>query len=159
MQIAENEKIQTLKNQVKLTVLSGSANVALTRVMAAAFAAQVDLTLSEIDEIKVAVSEAVSNAVIHGYGEVSQKAETGGNYIELTMNLYEERLEYIITDYGKGIEDIEAVRRPASSSDPERMGMGFIFMESFMDKLDVKSMPGQGTTVTISKKIKASPEH
>jgi stage II sporulation protein AB (anti-sigma F factor) len=150
MQVFENEKI---KNQVKLTILSDSANVGLARVIAAAFAAQADLTISEIDEIKVAVSEAVSNSIIHGYGE------TFGNYIELTMNLYEDVLEFIIADYGRGIENIEAARQPANSTTPERMGMGFVFMESFMDTLEIKSEPGQGTKVAISKKFKTKPEH
>jgi stage II sporulation protein AB (anti-sigma F factor) len=154
MQIAENEKIHLIKNRVKLTLLSAGANVALARVAAAAFAAQADLTLSEIDEIKVAVSEAVSNAVIHGYGE-----EGSGDYIEMTMNLYDDILEYIVTDYGCGIEDIKKARRSSETSDPERMGMGFVFMESFMDKLEVKSKIGQGTTVLMHKKFKAKPEH
>lgn len=152
-------KIQTLKNKIKLTLLSNSANVALARATAAAFAAQADLTLSEIDEIKVAVSEAVSNSLIHGYGEDSKINNAHGNYIEITMKLYEDMLEYIITDYGKGIEDIEAACQPSYSTDPERMGLGFVFMESFMDNLDVKSELNRGTTVTMHKKFKTLREH
>lgn len=141
-----------VKNQIKMTFSSRSENVGIVRVTAAAFAAQVDFTLSDIEEIKVAVSEAVSNAVIHGYGE--QIGE-----IEFTMTLYDNCLEYIITDYGKGIEDIQMARQPSYSSDPERMGLGFVFMESFMDDLQVESEVNTGTTVRLVKKYDADKTH
>ncbi|MDR1701220.1 MAG: anti-sigma F factor [Sporomusaceae bacterium] len=148
------EKNHLLKNPAKLTILSCGANVALTHLAAAVFAAQADLTLSEIDEIKVAVSEAVSNAVIHGYGEAELN-----NQIEMTMNLYDGFLEYIVTDHGHGIKDIKKARLPSETSDPERMGMGFVFMESFMDELEVKSKTSEGTTVIMRKKFKPKPKH
>ncbi|WP_425061133.1 Anti-sigma F factor [Sporomusa carbonis] len=147
--------VQTLKNQIKLSILSLSENVGFARIAAAAFAAQVDLTLTEIDEIKVAVSEAVSNAVIHGYGENNKEA----NYIDLLMNLYQNKLEFIVIDYGRGIADIEEARQPSFSTDPERMGLGFVFMESFMDELEVKSKLGQGTTVIMAKTLAPTTEH
>ncbi len=141
-----------IKNQVKIYLQSLSENVAIARVTAAAFAAQIDFTINEIEEIKVAVSEAISNAVIHGYDDPNGQ-------IELIMNLYEGKLEYIITDYGKGIADITLARQPSYSSDPERMGLGFVFMESFMDELEVTSRVNQGTTVRMAKKILVSTAH
>lgn len=135
-----------VKNQFKMSFQSLSENVGIARVTAAAFAAQVELTLSEIEEIKVAVSEAVSNAVIHGY-------ENDLGIIELNMILFENKIEYSIVDYGKGIQDIELARQPSYSSDPERMGLGFVFMESFMDELKIQSELNVGTTITMAKVI------
>lgn len=142
----------TIRNQVFIRFTSLSENVGLARVMAAAFAAQIDFTLNEIEEIKVAVSEAVSNSVIHGY-------DNNPGEIEFIMNLYEDKLEYIITDFGIGIADIEQARQPSFSSDPERMGLGFVFMESFMDELQVTSVPGQGTKVSMIKKFENKKTH
>ncbi len=139
-------------NRIRMTFPSGSENVAIARVTAAAFAAQLDLTLNDIEEIKVAVSEAISNAVIHGYGE--QPGE-----IEFTLALDGDRLEFVVTDNGKGIADIEQARQPSFSTDPERMGLGFVFMESFMDELVVESSVGKGTTVRMAKRIPAAPAH
>jgi len=144
-----------IKNQIKLSLLSINENVSFARAASAAFSAQVDLTLTEIDEIKVAVSEAISNAVIHGYGEFIDK----DNYIELVMNLFQDKLEFIITDYGRGITNVEEAMQPSFSSDPERMGLGFVFMDSFMDELEVISEPMQGTTVRMVKMIVPSVEH
>ncbi len=144
-----------IKNQVKLSILSINENVSFARAASAAFAAQVDLTLTEIDEIKVAVSEAISNSVIHGYSGYTHKE----NYIELIMNLYQDKLEFIITDYGRGIANVEEARQPSFSSDPERMGLGFVFMDSFMDELEVISELGQGTTVKMVKTIVPTVEH
>ena len=141
-----------IKNSIIIYLQSLSENVAIARVTAAAFAAQIDFTLNEIEEIKVAVSEAVSNVVIHGYAE-----EQG--QIELIMNLYQDKLEYIIADNGKGIADVLLARQPSYSSDPERMGLGFVFMESFMDELDVTSEVNKGTTVRMTKKIVPSAAH
>ena len=141
-----------LKNQLSMSFYSNSENVGIARVTAAAFAAQLDLTLNEVEEIKVAVSEAISNAVIHGYGEVK-------GIVEFTMNLYDDKLEYVIVDHGIGIADIEQARQPSYSSDPERMGLGFVFMESFMDELVIDSVVGQGTKVTLVKKIETDSAH
>ena len=141
-----------IQNQVFIRFTSLSENVGLARVVAAAFAAQIDFTLNEIEEIKVAVSEAVSNCVIHGYDNKSGE-------IEFTMNLYLDRLEYIITDFGKGIDNVDQARQPSFSSDPERMGLGFVFMESFMDELDVTSELGMGTKVRMIKKFEQKKSH
>lgn len=144
-----------IKNQIKFTILSLNENVSFARAAAAAFAAQIDLTLTEIDEIKVAVSEAVSNAVIHGYGEDNQQE----NYVDLIMILYLDKLEFTVIDRGRGIANIEEARQPSFSSDPERMGLGFVFMESFMDELEVKSEIKQGTTVRMAKMLAPVTEH
>jgi stage II sporulation protein AB (anti-sigma F factor) len=142
----------TSKNRLKMLFPSTSENVGIARVAAAAFAAQVDLTLNDIEEIKVAVSEAISNAIIHGY------ADNPGE-IEFTLALYDDRLEFTITDHGRGIADIEQARRPSFTTAPERMGLGFVFMESFMDELVVESAVGEGTTVRMVKKFEANPAH
>lgn len=140
------------RNRMNLVFDSRSENVGIARVTAAAFAAQIEFTLPEIDEIKVAISEAVSNAVIHGYNNLDGQ-------IELTMELYENYLEFTITDWGKGIENVDQARQPAWSTEPERMGLGFVFMESFMDQLEVSSTVGKGTTVRMVKKFDAQPVH
>lgn len=140
------------RNRMSMTFDSRSENVGIARVAAAAFAAQIEFTLPEVEEIKVAISEAVSNCVIHGYND-----ETG--QIELIMELYDSYLEYIVTDWGKGIDDVDQARQPAWSTDPERMGLGFVFMESFMDEIDVQSSLGKGTRVRMVKKFDAQPVH
>ena len=141
-----------IKNTITIYLQSLSENVAIARVTAAAFAAQSDFTLNEIEEIKVAVSEAVSNVVIHGYAQLQGQ-------IKISMNLYEDKLEYIIADQGQGIADVALARQPSYSSDPERMGLGFVFMESFMDELDVTSEVNKGTTVRMVKNILSSAAH
>lgn len=141
-----------IKNQITMSIQSLSENVGIARVSAAAFAAQIDFTLNEIEEIKVAVSEAVSNAVIHGY-------EYQNGVIEIRMTLYNDKLEYIIIDHGKGITDIDLARQPSYSTDPERMGLGFAFMESFMDELVIKSEVNKGTEVRMVKKTLLKTEH
>lgn len=135
-----------IKNQVKISMQSLSENIGIARMAAATFSAQAELTLGDIEEIKVAISEAVSNAVIHGY-----EGESG--IVEFSMLLYEDRIEYIVEDFGKGIEDITAAREPSYSSDPERMGLGFVFMESFMSELEVDSSPGEGTKVKMIRRF------
>ncbi|AIF51521.1 MULTISPECIES: anti-sigma F factor [unclassified Pelosinus] len=141
-----------IKNQITMSIQSLSENVGIARVSAAAFAAQIDFTLNEIEEIKVAVSEAVSNAVIHGY-------EYQNGEIEIRMTLYNDKLEYIIIDHGKGITDIDLARQPSYSTDPERMGLGFAFMESFMDELAITSEVNKGTEVRMVKKTLLKTEH
>lgn len=135
-----------MNNEVKLEFKSISENIALARIMAASFAARLDLTISEIDEIKVAVSEAVSNSIIHGYKLADNQS------VELILRQDKDRLEFIIRDTGCGIADL-AKARESSSEDGERMGLGFSFMESFMDEVIVDSSPGSGTTVTMVKYI------
>ncbi|EKP93860.1 anti-sigma F factor [Thermaerobacter subterraneus DSM 13965] len=135
----------TAPRWLELRLSSQAENVGVARVAVAAFAAQLPFTLSELEEIKVAVSEAVTNAVVHGYGHdhgvVTVRAGHDGR-----------RLWVEVADSGRGIADIEQARQPAFSTDPERMGMGFAFMEAFMDQVDVESVPGAGTTVRMYKR-------
>lgn len=138
-----------VNNQMSFQIMSLPENVAVARVTVAALAAQLNFTLSELDEIKVAVSEAVSNAIIHGY-ENNPK-----NSVQVVIKLYEHALEIAVEDEGKGIEDIEQALQPAYSSDPERMGLGFVFMQSFMNDFRVKSEVGKGTQVIMVKKLEA----
>lgn len=140
------------KNQIKLILESRSENVGISRVTAAAFSAQAEFTLPEIEEIKVAISEAVSNSVIHGYGD-------SPGIIEFEMILHEDYLEYIITDWGRGIADVALAKQPAYSTQPDRMGLGFVFMESFMDEVEVISALNKGTTVRLVKKIDTKSVH
>jgi stage II sporulation protein AB (anti-sigma F factor) len=136
-----------MRNRMKLELLSLPGNVRLARVAVAAFASEVDYNVSDLEEIKVAVSEAVSNAITHGY-----QNEPDG-VITLTATLFDNSLEIVIEDEGKGIEDLENALQPNSSSDPERMGLGFVFMRSFMDEVDVASEAGQGTRVILRKNL------
>lgn len=136
-----------LRNRVKLEFLSRPENVALARIAVATIASEVDFNLSDIEEIKVAVSEAVSNAVIHGY------EERANGIITLTVKLFADRLEIFVEDSGKGIEDLNRALQPGSGTDPERMGLGFVFMKSFMDEVDVWSEVGKGTRVKLVKML------
>lgn len=145
------EKI--VKNQIMLEFLSCGENVALTRITIAALASQLDLTLNDLEEIKVATSEAVSNAIIHGYKNKSD------GMIKVIGTLYEDAIAIEIIDEGIGIPDIEQALQPAYSTDPERMGLGFIFMQSFMDKVEVESKVNEGTHVKLFKKIKSTAQN
>ncbi len=135
-----------MQNEVKLTFKSISENIALARIAAASFSAQLDLTVSEIDEIKVAISEAVSNAIIHGYRYDEAQS------VELIMRRDKDRLEFRVCDKGCGIADLKKARA-ISSADGERMGLGFSFMESFMDEVTVETKLDAGTTVIMTKYI------
>ncbi|RJQ28780.1 MAG: anti-sigma F factor [Peptococcaceae bacterium] len=150
-----------LINQMKIEFLSVPANVAFARVVVASFASQLDYTLSDLEEIKVAVSEAVSNAIIHGYENAPDK------FVMVVASLTKNALQISVEDDGRGIEDIKRALQPAFSTDPERMGLGFVFMQSFMDSFQVDSAPGRGTRVQMVKKVnttveqgsQVSPEH
>jgi len=132
-------------NFVTIEAKAVIGNVAVIRYAVAAVASQLPFTLPELEEIKVAVSEAVTNAVVHAYpeepGVVRVRAEVDG-----------EELTVVVTDHGVGIPDIARARRNGWSSDPERLGMGFYFMEEFMDSVEVSSTPGAGTTVTLRRR-------
>ncbi|MBQ1459885.1 MAG: anti-sigma F factor [Oscillospiraceae bacterium] len=136
------------ENYVKIEFLSRSSNEGFARIAAAGFAAQLDPTLDELGDIKTAVSEAVTNAIVHAYpdalGRILLKMRmTEGNVLELT-----------IRDWGRGIDNIDQARQPLfTTGGAERSGMGFTIMESFMDRLSVKSSPGKGTTVVMRKRI------
>jgi stage II sporulation protein AB (anti-sigma F factor) len=138
-------------NHMKLSFASRSENEAFARVTVAAFVAQLDPTMEQLDEIKTVVSEAVTNAIIHGYngnaeGVVTIEAEIDGDTVSIS-----------ISDQGQGIEDLELARQPLFTSRPEleRSGMGFTIMENFMDEFDVVSeLPG-GTSLKMKKRIES----
>lgn len=135
-------------NEMKLTFESKSINEGFSRVAVASFAAALDPTIEELNDIKTAVSEAVTNAIVHGYREKMGK-------IYITAAITDQNIIRIkIRDRGVGIEDIEQARQPLFTTlGGERAGLGFAVMESFTDKLSVRSAPGHGTTVTLEKKI------
>jgi len=138
-------------NQIRLSFLSRSVNEGFARMAVAAFAAQLDPTVEEISEIKTAISEAVTNCIVHGYGD------TLGNII-IQGRIYEDgKLVVSVKDKGRGIADIPQAMEPlfTTGDEAERSGMGFTIMETFMDKLKVSSKPGIGTTVTLTKYIRA----
>lgn len=134
------------QNRVVAELASVPQNVGVARLLVAMVAAQADFTVAEVDEIKLAVSEAVTNAVIHGYGGQPDKT------VRVEIALANNHLEVIVADEGRGIDDITLAMQPAVSSDPDRMGLGFCFMESHMDSLEVESAPGRGTRVRMTKK-------
>jgi stage II sporulation protein AB (anti-sigma F factor) len=125
--------------------MSKSSNVGLARLAVATFASELDFTLNELEEIKVAVSEAVTNSIIHGYPDKIGK-------IDIKMTIENKNLVVKITDYGVGIEDIDAVLQPSYSTKQEHMGLGLAFIDSFVDQFELESSCGQGTDVTMNKK-------
>lgn len=144
---------EKFENEMKLEFVSRSNNEAFARVAVAAFAAQLDPTIEEMADIKTAVSEAVTNSIIHGY-------EDKQGIIKIVARLKENEIIIEISDTGKGIEDISAAKEPLFTTKPnlERSGMGFTIMESFMDSMEIESILGLGTKVTMTKKIKAKEE-
>ncbi len=140
-------------NYIKLEFPGKSANEGLARSAVAAFAAQLDPTIDELGDIKTAVSEAVTNAIVHAYPN-----QIGTVWLRVRL-LGEEYLEITVKDKGRGIEDVERARQPLFTTGGEdRSGMGFTIMESFMDKMRVKSAPGKGTTVTLLRRIRRKRE-
>ncbi|NBI08832.1 anti-sigma F factor [Colidextribacter sp. OB.20] len=137
-----------IENQVTLEFPSRSANEGFARAAAACFAAQLDPTLEEVNDIKTAVSEAVTNAIVHAYPDTLGR-------VALKLRIREgNSLEIVVKDWGVGIADVEQARTPLfTTGSEERSGMGFTIMESFMDTLRVRSAPGKGTTVTMARRI------
>ena len=135
-------------NEVVMTFLSRSANEGFARTAAACFVAQLDPTLDEVNDVKTAVSEAVTNAIVHAYPQTLGK-------ITLRLRLVgDQTVEILVKDNGVGIEDVDRAREPLyTTGNEERSGMGFTIMESFMDRVRVRSTPGKGTTVVLSKQI------
>lgn len=136
------------ENYTTVEFPSRSANESYARTVAACFAARLDPTLDEINDIKTAVSEGVTNAIVHAYpdaiGKIVMKLRLKGP----------NTLEIVIRDWGVGIPDVEQARQPLyTTGNEERSGMGFTIMESFMDDLRVRSVPGKGTTVTMKKRV------
>ena len=137
-----------VENQVVLEFPSKSVNEAYARSAVACFAAQREPTLEELGDIKTAVSEAVTNAIVHGY------PDTIGTITVRCRILPEQTLDIVVKDKGKGIEDVAQARTPMfTTGGEERSGMGFTIMESFMHELRVTSRPGKGTTVHMKRKI------
>lgn len=136
-------------NEMNLEIQSKSCNEAFARITVAAFAAQLDPTIEEISDIKTAVSEAVTNCIIHGY-------ENSEGIIKINCKIEERKIIIEISDTGKGIENIDIAKEPlyTTKADLERSGMGFTIMESFMDELNIESILGLGTKVTMTKEIK-----
>lgn len=137
------------ENEMQLEFISKSNNEAFARISVAAFAAQLDPTVEEISDIKTAVSEAVTNCIIHGYEDTE-------GIVKIICKIIGNSITIEISDTGKGIENIEEARRPLYTSKPnlERSGMGFTIMESFMDEMKIESIVGLGTKVTMKKLIK-----
>ena len=135
-------------NYIHLEFLSRSANEAFARGAAACFAAQLDPTLEELGDIKTAVSEAVTNAIVHAY------PDSLGKIVMRARSLEGDVLEITIRDWGRGIPDVDKARQPLyTTGGEERSGMGFTIMESFMDALTVRSSEGKGTRVTMRRRI------
>ncbi len=134
---------------MKIEFISKSANEAFARISVAAFASQLDPTIEELADIKTAVSEAVTNSIIHGY-------ERKQGIVKVFARLKENEIIIEISDKGKGIENIDIAKEPLYTTKPnlERSGMGFTIMESFMDTVEIESVVGLGTKITMSKKIK-----
>lgn len=136
-------------NEMKIEFISKSNNEAFARISVAAFVAQLDPTIEEISDIKTAVSEAVTNAIVHGY-------EDKMGIVTLICKIHENEVYIEVSDKGKGISNIEMAKQPLYTTKPnlERSGMGFTIMESFMDEIDVQSIVGLGTKVIMKKTIK-----
>lgn len=141
----EEKKPEVLRMEIE----SLSRNEEFARVVVSVFMARMNPTLEELDDVKTAVSEAVTNTVIHGY-------QGNGGIIYLEVHIMDQELTVIVKDTGIGIGDIKQAMEPMFTTDPEgeRSGMGFSFMEAFMDEVKVESEPGSGTVVTMKKKIK-----
>ena len=137
-----------MRNEMRIEFDAKSVNEGFARVTVAAFLTQLDPTLDEISDVKTAVSEAVTNAVIHGYSG-------GDGIIRMRLALSGDEVQIEVTDHGVGIENILIAMEPMYTTRPdmERSGMGFAFMEAFMDELEVRSALGRGTIVRMKKKI------
>lgn len=139
----------TYKNVMELRFSARSENEAFARVTVASFISQLDPTIEEITDIKTVVSEAVTNAIIHGYESIEE------GMIFLKTEIEENEVTIIIQDEGTGIENIDEAREPlfTTKSEMERSGMGFTIMENFMDSIEISSEKGKGTTIKLTKKL------
>ncbi|MBU8712082.1 anti-sigma F factor [Brevibacillus parabrevis] len=126
-----------------------SQNEAFARIAVASFISQLDITMDELEEIKTVVSEAVTNAIIHGYDENPE------GVVHISVRIEEGAIDLVVEDNGKGIEDVEQAMQPLYTTKPEleRSGMGFTIMENFMDSLEVATAVGKGTTVRLTKRL------
>ncbi len=137
-----------MKNYMKLEVPAKSCNEAFVRAVVGAFSSQLDLSIEDLADIKTAVSEAVTNSIVHGYADMK-------GVVKISAKIIGDIIEVEVADNGVGIENIGQAMQPLYTSKPdgERSGMGFTVMQTFMDELFVKSEYGMGTTVTMKKKI------
>lgn len=140
-----------LQNEMQIKFSAVSQNEAFARMVAAAFAAQLNPTIEELTDIRTAVSEAVTNAIIHGY-------ENRGGWVYMEASIHGNMFSITVRDEGKGIEDVALAMQPfyTSTPDMERSGMGFSVMEAFMDSVLVDSKPGAGTSVSMQKYVEAA---
>lgn len=138
-----------MENHITVTFDAISANEAFARMVVSAFMVGANPTVEEMTDVKTAVSEAVTNAIIHGYENMSGS-------VTMTCALEDSALTVFIQDYGRGMEDVHKAREPFYTTRPEleRSGLGFVFMETFMDGVEVTSQPGHGTTVVMKKNLK-----
>ncbi len=141
--------VNIMRNHMELTFDSISQNESFARAVAAAFAAQLNPTIAELSDIRTAVSEAVTNAIVHGYGNDASKT------VNMSCSIQDDMFEVVVQDGGKGMENVSLAMQPFYTTMPgtERSGMGFSVMEAFMDGLEVISSPGKGTKVTMKKRI------
>lgn len=133
-------------NRVYIEIDSRAENIGLVRLAIASLAATAHFSVADVEEIRVAVSEALSNCVLHAYPD-------GPGVIRVTADLGPGGLALSVADDGKGMEDIEQCRKAEGRDDPERLGLGFMFMESLMDSLEIESRPGRGTIVRMFKSV------
>lgn len=138
-----------MSNIMEVKFSAKSENESLARVIVASFAAKLDPTIDELADIKTAVSEAVTNSIIHGYDEDESK------FVYLRCEINENIIKVVVEDRGNGMDDVQMAMQPLYTSKPEleRSGMGFTVMESFMDNVEVSSIKGDGTKIVMTKKI------
>ncbi len=136
-------------NWMRLDLPAQAENVALVRVAVGSLAAQLDFTLADIEEIRVATSEAFSNAVLHAYPKATPDQP---GTVTVQAWIEDQTLEITVTDRGVGIADVDLARQAAYTTREDRMGLGFVFMETFMDEVTVRTAPGSGTTVVMRKR-------
>lgn len=138
-----------MENEMRLEIKSKSCNESFARIAVAAFVTELNPTIEEISDIKTAVSEAVTNSIVHGY-------EENEGTIHINCKTYDRTVEIQIIDYGKGIENVELAKQPLYTTKPEldRSGMGFTIMENFMDDFKIESITGVGTKIIMKKYIK-----
>ncbi|MBR8658628.1 MULTISPECIES: anti-sigma F factor [Bacillales] len=139
----------TTRNFMTVSFAALSQNEAFARVAVASFISQWDVTVEELEEIKTVVSEAVTNAIIHGYEENAE------GVVRISVSIEDGLVDLLVEDQGKGIEDVDLAMQPLYTSKPEleRSGMGFTIMENFMDTLEVVTAVGKGTTVRLTKRL------
>ncbi len=141
-----------LRNEATIQFPSLKENIAFARMVVALLAAQIDFTVDQIEDIKLAVSEAVSNTCIHGYKEAPGP-------VKLTVQVYADRLHVVVADDGAGIADIDWALQPGNTTGDNCTGMGLVFIQAYMDRFDIQSAPGQGTRIGMTKMLAPGQEH